>query len=674
MIPHYQASRNTLFWLFISQLLVFIPHFSRMPWWVAVLLIACMGWRIQVFRGVWSFPKRSVKTGITLLAGVLILIGFPSLISLEIMVGTLFVAYALKLLEMYKKRDVLVMIYLSFFLIMTHFIFNQEIVLALYDVLVVTVLLSCLTSLYQEDEFQLKQEFKKTFSLVLQAVPLMIVMFLVLPRLPSFWNMPLQKNVPKTGVGDIMSPGDFTRLTRDSSTVFRVNFEGDIPEQKDLYWRGLVFSHFDGRNWEPSGTQINYKSFLWHEGNQAQFLRRYKNAGRIIDGEPLDYDIIMEPSGNHWLYGLNKALPKTSNIALSNTSTLVNKTPVKNRFQYHVRSYPETADATPLNDLQYRVETSLPADVNPRSKEIAKQWFKQSASAEEYINRLLSEFNQNFFYTLSPPKLGKHTVDEFMFDTKRGFCEHFASSFVFMLRTVGIPARVVVGYQGGEINEYENYLIVRQYDAHAWAEVWIENKGWVRYDPTFAVAPERVLDGFRGLFESSDELNLSVFSLESFRRFSFVNELLKQADSINYLWARWVLGYDATMQKQILDKWLQSYSMKQILLILTSIVALILIAVCLIIFWRERDTSTDPAVRLFNQFKKRLLKKGIELQPGTPPQKFIAEYEKTLDSDNAPQSDKLKSIVQHFYSILYEKSHYSEEELQHLKLLLKQWR
>lgn len=682
MIPQYQISRSNLQYLFLSQLLVFIPHFSRMPWWVALLLSFCMLWRVQVFRGHWSFPSKLVKTVLTLSAAVMVILGFPLLVSIEIMVGALFVAYGLKLLEMVKRRDALVIIYLSFFLIMTHFIFDQGILLALYDLAVLVILLTCLMGLYKNEEpvhlnFRLSlfslQTLKKSFWMVIQALPLMVLMFVLLPRLPSFWHMPLQKNTPKTGMSDSMSPGDFSNLTQDSSVAFRVSFHGDVPPQEKLYWRGLVLPHFDGRKWQQSGSQFSLDNFTWYDDSKTNFSQALLKSGHVMSGEKTDYEVILEPSGAHWLFALNNPVPQNYDIALSQSATLVTKKPVKQRLQYRVFSYLNHNDTRRLSPLAYQLQTSLPAESNPRSRELALQWFKEAGleddSKEHYIQRLLGEFNQRFFYTLSAPKLGEHTVDEFLFDTQSGFCEHFSSSFVFMLRAVGIPARVVVGYQGGEFNPYENYLVVRQYDAHAWAEVWLENKGWVRYDPTFSVAPQRILDGFRGAFDT-DDLNLSTFSLQNYSHFSLINKILLQMDSINYLWAKWVLGYDASVQANLFGRWLDLYSLKTWFFILCCVVFIPLLGLYGFLRWRERDQTSEPLVKLYRQWLRRLAKKGFELGVGETPQAIVKNNGKEIES-----GEKLKmkrKIVQRFYTLFYEVDAYTQDDIKQLRYMMRQ--
>jgi len=251
----------------------------------------------------------------------------------------------------------------------------------------------------------------------------------------------------------------------------------------------------------------------------------------------------------------------------------------------------------------------------------------------------MSWFNQEFYYTLQPPTLGKNSVDEFLFQSKKGFCEHFASSFVFMLRAAGIPARVVVGYQGGELNPLENYYVVRQYDAHAWAEVWMENPqdsaitGWQRFDPTFAVAPHRILDGFRETFEENGELDFPITALEKYRDIAWVNLLRLQMDRLNYEWARWVLDYDAEKQFQLMTSLLGEYSIARLALFSVGFVVILMGLISLALWWQERDRTLDPVLRAYRRFCLRLSKRGYTLAPGETPVEFLLRVS-TTDPDH----------------------------------------
>lgn len=633
MIPHYQIPRNILLWLFATQILVMLPHIFRTPWWVILLLGLCMVWRLQVFRGRWNFPKKLIKVLLLFAAVIGLILSFPSFFGLEALVSTLLVAYGLKLLEMFQKRDGLILLYLSFFLMMTGFLFEQSIGLAFFTLLVMAVILTTLSGLYQVEGYGFPRDsFRKSAVMVLQAIPLMVLMFLVLPRLPSFWNIPLQKNTPKTGMSDSMSPGDFGRLTQSNEPVMRITFDGPSPDPQELYWRGLVFTHFDGRRWEVGET-------LWG-----------KFTGLMDDNEqPLTYEVVLEATQTPWLYALSNSIPKTEDIWITQEYLLTKRSPVTQRFKYEVDFYPNLSPPLDLAAWSKSMNLALPLNSNPRAIETAIRLREESATDEIYIQRLMEWFHEDFFYTLKPPPLGEHTIDEFLFDTKKGFCEHFASSFVFMLRAANIPARVVVGYQGGEWNPVEQYYLLRQYDAHAWAEAWVYGKGWQRFDPTFAVAPQRILDGFRDTFENNGELDLPIFSLEKYRNISLVNFLRLHWDTINYHWARWVLAYDAEQQFTVLTRLLGEYSVARLLVFSSVFVGILMGLIYAALWWQERDKTLDPVLRAYRRFCGRMSKRGFPPLPAETPEAFLLRLSNQVPERYAYFQDLGVRLYEYWY-------------------------
>jgi len=673
MIPYYQIPRNTLLWLFVTQILVLLPHLQRTPAWIIVLLIASMLWRIQVFRGRWSFPPKKIKIPLTLVSCLGLVFSFPTFFGLDALVGILLTAYALKLLEMYYKRDALILLYLSFFLVMTGFLFDQSILLAVFNLLVLCVIVTTLKSLYQQAGHErLWHNFRHASAMVLQALPLMVLMFVLLPRFPTFWNIPLQKNSPKTGMNDSMSPGDFSRLAQNADPVMRITFVDQMPEKKELYWRGLTFSKFDGRRWQvdealdgkPKDFVAKYKLTDNNSSSgRKDFLQKIQSFGLYEDSDAAsgktDYEIILEGTGTPWLYALQHAIPNTPDILVSYDQLLEKNGVVTGRFKYDVTSYLSRHRELSLPDWQHKLQTRLPDHINPRARERAQQWLSESGSAERYIDRLLSWYHDDFYYTLQPPALGSNSVDEFLFDSKKGFCEHFASSFVFMLRAAGIPARVVVGYQGGELNPYERYLLVRQYDAHAWAEVWLDGKGWVRYDPTFAVAPQRILDGFRNAFDNKDELKFPILSLARYPHVALLNALRLQWDRVNYDWSRWVLSYDSERQINFMTQLFGEYSVARVAGFFISITTIFLLLTYGFLLWQERDKTPDPVLRKYRKLSRQLNKVGFAMQDGETPDKFL----RRLAVADPARFSHFADISTNLYQYWYQDAFNSDEEI-----------
>ncbi|MCB1616326.1 MAG: DUF3488 domain-containing transglutaminase family protein [Pseudomonadales bacterium] len=649
MTPVFQLSRQSLWCLFIVQLLLILPHLGRLPLWLPCFYGAALFWRYGVYSGRFVFPLKWQKAGLLLIFVSGIVLSFRQVFALDSLIAVLLGLSSLKLLEMYYKRDALVWVFVSIFILMTVFLFSQSIFSALYVFIVLSLILVVYISFYRSPDSD-KDNFGNTLQLVklsssmlLQSIPLMIVMFLVFPRLGSLWSVPLQSDKSKTGMSDTLRPGDINNLTQSKEVAFRVTFNGDIPSNDELYWRGLVLNHFDGLTWEQYSTGHVDEQIIW-AGSRSGFM-----PDRIKRGEMYaDYEIILEPSYRYWLFALATPIPQTAHVGLTSDFRLMKDSPINARFKYKVQSFRVIALEPEMDARRIYIETALPENANPKTRSYVQSLREQVPDDDAYIKAVLNMFHQDFFYTLKPPLLGQHSVDDFLFNTKKGFCEHFASSFAFMMRAAGIPARVIAGYQGGEINPYEGYLLVHQYDAHAWVEVWLEDKGWVRIDPTAAVAPQRILDGFRDSFLSTSPLE-SPFSLDSYRGLGFINELRLQADRVNYLWARWVLGYDNKLQEKFLSNLLGEYSVKRIAIASALFAGVFFILLSAYIYWKGIDRTRPAVIRVYQKFCKRIAKKGMQRQVGESPLAFAHRVKQAFpDSGTA-----LDEITSEFYALAY---------------------
>ena len=397
------------------------------------------------------------------------------------------------------------------------------------------------------------------------------------------------------------------------------------------------------------------------------FLKKFLNKNNIIkSGESIDYDIILEPTQQHWLYGLPFAESNNKGVGLSRDIRLVNQKPVTSRFQYSVKSTLNfSAEADGLSNLGRRVALELPDDFNPQSLRQAELWFAESnKNPEHYIQKVLSYFNSSFTYTLEPPLLGRNTVDDFLWNTQRGFCEHFASSFVFMMRAAGIPSRVVVGYQGGEFNLLEGFLRVSQADAHAWSEVWLSGKGWVRVDPTAAVAPSRIELGLNAALNQNEiELLSPAFSLKRYNYIAWVSMLAMNLEALEFKWHQLIMGYDQDSQSAFLRELLGKITPFRIALVLFGVAGF---TVLLVFGWSwlvSPRQSRSPDRVLYQQFLKQLKVLGVEALPGEGPRSLadriavekpsisdwvnavVDDYELWVYAGNDSVIDKLKKNI-----------------------------
>jgi hypothetical protein len=303
-----------------------------------------------------------------------------------------------------------------------------------------------------------------------------------------------------------------------------------------------------------------------------------------------------------------------------------------------------------LHPHRAELERALPGDSNPETLRVARQWAQETPDAEALIDRVLELFNRSFVYTLEPPPLGDQAVDEFLWQTQRGFCEHFASSFAFFMRAAGHPARVIGGYLGGEVHPSEGFVTVRQYDAHAWAEVWVEGRGWIRIDPTAAVAPERVEMSLADLFDDADGfLSDSPLSLIRFRDFGLVNWIVLQRDYIDYAWATWVLGYDKR-QVEVLQQLLGRVSTTRLGLLFLAAAALSVLPYLLVRLINRRRDKPDPRDALIRQFCARMARAGLPRRTG----EGIRDYAARIAKERPELGQEARDIAEAFVSQRYD--------------------
>lgn len=663
MVPLFQIPRNSLLWLLAAQVLLIIPHLPRLPIWILLAWFITVAWRVQVFRGIWDFPNRWVKGLLVVLCITGLLSEYGRFFGLEPMVGLLVTAFLLKLLEMRKKRDALIVVFLGYFVAATQFLFSQTLLTTLYMTVTVITLTTALLGLHQSAGHRHPwRSFTLAGTLVGQSVPLMLALFLVMPRIGSLWAVPQPENTASTGVSDSMSPGDFSQLVQDKATAFRVTFDGDIPPAPLLYWRGLVLSKFDGRRWTQSAFDNFRMDVVSWEGRRSA---PWGDSIRV-EGEPVRYEVILEPTQQHWLYALPIASSDRREIGFTRDYRLVSRRPIRNRYQYEVESHLNHAlDSAQLDARVRRRELELPEGFNPRSLDRAQQWWAEAGSDRAYIQRVLQYFNSDFTYTLQPPLLGRHSTDDFLWQSKRGFCEHFASAFVVLMRAAGIPARVVVGYQGGQLNPLKNFLVVRQADAHAWSEVWLSGEGWVRVDPTAAVAPQRIESGLNGALDSSEvELLDSPFSLDSYSRVPLINLLRLRLEVLEYDWHRWVMNYDEDRQRGFLRELLGAVTPWRIAALLLGAGFLVLAIVATGLRVSAGRAAKDPGEKLYARFLRILKSRGIKRRTGEGP--------RSLAKRAVRQQPELKTWVGQV-TVCYERYRYAgqSESLEYLRKLLR---
>ncbi|OGS90126.1 MAG: transglutaminase [Gallionellales bacterium GWA2_60_18] len=524
-------NKPLIYGLLLSILMVAAPHADHLPPWVSALCAAVLLWRAHLTHSGDPLPPRWLLQLIALACVAAIAIGFRTLFGREVGVTLLILLTALKFMELRGTRDAMVLLYLACFIVITNFFYSQSIPTALYMLATLMVIVTTWIHLHAP-VLALKPRLRVAATLLLQAVPLMLVLFVLFPRVQGpLWGLP-QDAFASSGLDDRMAPGSLSRLSLSEEVAFRVSYAGTPPLREQMYWRGPVLWEFDGRTWTPGQAT---------PGGTPRF---------DATAQPVEYSVTLEPHNKTWLFALDVPERISVPATLTDDFQLRVKEPVKARMRYEARStlaYRANPDEAAR---QLRRALRLPPSLNPRARQLAAQWRAESAGDDAVVQRALQHFSQlDFRYTLEPPLLGPNSVDDFMFETRQGFCEHYASSFVFLMRAARIPARVVAGYQGGEYNALGGYYIVRQSDAHAWAEVWLSGQGWVRVDPTAAIAPARVQSGLSAALPDNAALPFMARNPPQWLR-----ELRLNWDALANQWNQWVLGYNAERQFAFLTR------------------------------------------------------------------------------------------------------------------------
>ncbi|MDO8862897.1 DUF3488 and transglutaminase-like domain-containing protein [Haliea sp. E1-2-M8] len=605
--------RNALVWIILSQFALLLPHLGRLPVWVVLVYLSTAVWRLLAYQGRVSFPGRWARVGLIGAGFAAIFLSYGNLLGLEPTVALLLTAFALKLLELVKRKDAYVLIFLGYFICVTAFLFTQDILLVLYSLFTLLLVTTALVALHRPGEHRFRVDTLRLPALMLaQAFPLMLVLFFLFPRIGPLWTVPVKSHAARTGVSDFMKPGDISSLSQSDEVAFRAEFEGDIPPRSELYWRGLVFSVLDDGAW---------RSLRYHELPGAEMRQQATEPA----GPELSYSVLMMPTQQNWLYSLRYARARQSGVIPTPDFRLFSPVEIEDQLRYRVSSWPQTPLETELSDWRRSTELVLPATGNPRSRELAAELHAASTSDAAFVDAVLAHFNrENFVYTLQPPLLsGPDPMDQFLFQSRRGFCEHYAYAFTLMMRAAGVPARVVAGYQGGEINPVNGTVIVHQFDAHAWSEVWLEGQGWVRVDPTGAVSPDRIELGLeQALAGEGSFLANSPLSPLRYRSVNWVNMLRLRYDALTYRWQSWVVGFNSEEQYSLLQDLFGSVRAQTFVIIVLASGALVLVPVAWLLLGRHRRRPLDPAQQLYLAFCARLVRRGLARERGEGPRAF----------------------------------------------------
>lgn len=631
-------SRVARYWQLWALLAAVAPQWERLPIWLSVLVLVACAWRLPLL-GKWLPAPGTFLRLLILLAGMAgVFYSHRTFLGPEGGVSFLLLCAVLKMLESRLPRDFFVSAILDFFVLAMAFLFSQSLLLTLYVGVASVIILAALLSLQQRESAGVRLTLRRAGILVLQAIPLMLILFVFFPRLPPLWTLNFSQGSGRTGMSDSMSPGDISSLSESAAPAFRVEFQGARPPSSQLYWRGLVLTHFDGQRWIQDETLSESRVRVTSE---AAFPEWVSSAA---GGASVKYRITLEATDQPWLFALALPNSATKGVALTRDARLVYSKPVYERLTYDVESWPgKNIDAQELRPWMRNISLQLPVNGNPQARAMARRWLNSSASPEKYVRNVLDWFRQErFFYTLQPPALGEDRIDDFLFRTRKGFCEHYASSFVFLMRAAGIPARVVVGYQGGEQSPLADYWLVRQLDAHAWAEIWLPGSGWVSVDPTSAVAPDRIQRGAPQLASDPAYWGDSGMSTVRYNNYRLLKGLRQVSDYVNYRWHRDVLGYDSEQQQGFMLRLLGDSSLLRRLGVMVTALALM---AGLLFLWalRGQRRAQHPLDKAYRRYCERLARRGVTREAGEGPQAFARRVAKVAPA-LAAEADEFASL------------------------------
>lgn len=608
------SARRALAGLAVTGAMAAVPLLTALPVWVFAALAGGLAWRYAHERRGLYLPGRPGRFLLLLIVLIATYRQYGTLLGRDPGLALLIALLGLKCLELRTRRDYMLCVFLSYLMLLGAFLHEQTIWVGLWAVLTVLVSLAALMRMAQPSGLDTAAALRLAAGLMLRAAPLMLIFYLLFPRFPGpLWGLPAPAGAAITGVPEVVQPGSIHHLSTSDAIAFRVRFDGPRPAARDLYWRVLVMTRTDGRQWMRDIGGLGDASFTAH-------------------GAPVRYTVTLEPSRHPWMPALELPASAPGGARLTEVLTLEHGAPIRERLTYPLVSYTRYRTGA-LSPAEREAALALPRQIDPRVRELAQRWRRDNAEAWAIAAAALAYFrNEPFVYTLIPPLGGADPLAEFLFETRRGYCEHYAAAFVTLMRAAGVPARLVVGYQGGEYNAAGNYLVVRQSDAHAWAEIWSPAHGWLRIDPTAAVAPQRIELGMEALRRLAAQGfafgDLPDSVLARALRLGWFGQLSRRVywywDYANFAWHRWVIDYGAERQRRLLARLgIDRFAYVGQAAAMAAGAAALLLAYGL--FTRRGTTRRrDPVQHAYLRFCRKLARTGVTRAPHEGPLAFAA--------------------------------------------------
>ena len=582
---------DQLLGLSVCVALVVAAHLGSLPAWVPLTVGASAGIRLLLAHRGLGAPPRALRLGVAALAVALVFAQFRTFNGLSAGTALLALMAGLKLLEAETPRDIYIVTLSIYFLSVAALLESDSFWLLAY---LIAILWLTTASLLQVTTTQAGPDWRRSLRyagrILGQALPVALALWLLFPRLAGpLWHMPDDGGSATTGLSDSMSPGDIDHLVQSDEVAFRVRFEAAAPPPLERYWRGPVMHDFDGRTWRRS-----------YSGGAPPHL--------LMHGPAYRYTVSMEPHRHNWIFALDwPARWDFPGGTLTGDYTLVQHDPLSRPIDVAATSYTHVQNPAPLSTTSRKRDTAAPRG-NPRTLQLAQTLRAQHPDDMEYVRSVLTLFTQQpFYYTLTPPRLAGDSVDAFLFDTRRGFCGHYASAFAVLMRAAGIPAHIVTGYQGGTFNRFADYWIVRQSDAHAWVEVWMDGYGWLRIDPTSAIAPSRVEQS------AADSLSADAALASRWqRRTPWLADARLRLDALGQLWRERILLFDQDSQTQLLQRLhIPEPDSQKLVLVLAAALTLLMCWLTWTVRRELKPARQQPLVRAYARLCTQLAAVGI---------------------------------------------------------------
>lgn len=599
--------------LVLALVMGMAPHILALPLWVNLWCFSLWGWIFVLHRKSWRVPPRWIHLVLAMVAFSVIIVTSRGRFDSDSGIGLLCLMGSIKPFEIKGHRDRMITLFLVYFMIVSSLFFSESLDMTVYLFATLIAVTGILIHVNFPD-IPVRKGIRLSSVIVMQALPLALILFVVFPRIQgSLWGFQFQKK-GSTGLSDTLVPGSVTELGRDDTVAFRVTFDGQAPSPSQMYWRAMVFDRYDGRRWridpKPSG------------------LSKFPPKNQTVS-----YDVILEPHNQRWIFVLDFPVATPGKYFLLKDLTLRSRRKIITKILYTCTS--SLTRQTGVIGSWDEDDLSLPDSGNPRARNWARSLRLENPDTEALVDNLLSYINENeYYYTLNPPPATRDQIDGFLFDSRRGYCEHYASAFVFIMRSAGIPARIVGGYHGGETNPYGDYIIIRQSFAHVWAEVWMDDRGWVRVDPTAAVNESRVDTESLALSTRARPENSEGESKEG-----FFDQAAFVWDVVNYTWYNTILGYSSDRQKRLLERY--GLSLETIGGILKIFGISVLLTGCIVASYillqsASQRKKADPIREIYRGFLKKMARVGIVHQDHEGPYTFAARCV-TLRKDMAAE-------------------------------------